>query len=101
MELYQIIRDKIAKKSLFRKLIDYLSAHRHSLNDTMQHTFRVMRQSKAFGSRLTSLIIIDQLTENLEKFTNVQSIQPRPKTAKRTNSRTQGEVPNRDIDVRF
>jgi hypothetical protein len=99
--MYGIIRDKIGKKSLFRKLIEYLSAHRHSLNDTMQHTFRVMRQNKSFVCRLTSLIIVDQLTQHLEQFTNVQPIQPRPKQTKRSASINQREVSNRDIDVRF
>jgi hypothetical protein len=32
------------------------------LNDSMQHTFRLMRQNKTFVSRVTSLIVMDQLT---------------------------------------
>jgi hypothetical protein len=60
--VYEMILDRVSKKGLIRKLIEYLSSHRNYLNDSMQHTFRLMRQNKTFVSRVTSLIVMDQLT---------------------------------------
>jgi hypothetical protein len=62
IQVYEMILDRVSKKGLIRKLIEYLSSHRNYLNDSMQHTFRLMRQNKTFVSRVTSLIVMDQLT---------------------------------------
>jgi hypothetical protein len=97
-----MILDRVSKKGVIRKLIEYLSVHRSYLNDSMQHTFRIMRQNKTFVSRITSLIVMDQLTENLNRFVNAQPMQSRSNKDLRKSSVVQrSTVGERDVDVRF
>lgn len=68
LHIYEQIRDRVNKKGLLRKLSEYLLVHRTFLNESMQHNFRLMRQRKSFLGRVTSLVVIDHLIENLERF---------------------------------
>lgn len=100
--MYEEIKSKLTKKSLFKKLIDHLSSHRNFLNDCMQQNFRIMRSKKTFVGRTTCLIIVDEFVQNLEQFTNLP-ILPRNNSTHhhKHNHPTPEAMVHRDIDFRF
>ena len=42
-------------------MCDYLSTHRFRIYDNLMHNFRVISQSKTIYTKLTGIIVLDQL----------------------------------------
>ena len=73
---YDLICDRLTKKGLMKKLVEHLSSHRNYLNDCAQANWLLMSDSNTFNSKVTGLVVSNNLIHNLEAFEAV-ILQPR------------------------
>lgn len=99
MHIYNQISNRLSKKNLFRKLTDHLSSHRNFINDCMQQNLRLMRQSGSPRSKMTGLVVLDQLVQGIQQFSKTL-IQARAPSIISHRDRPQPIVSGA-LDVRF
>lgn len=64
-DLYEAMRQRLAKKGLLRKLIDNLVSHRNKIYDSLNHNYEIVLQNNKLENKYAGLLIIDQIIEGV------------------------------------
>ena len=61
--MYQVIRERLAKKGHLRKFVDNLSSHRNKILESLNFNYKLTTQTKEIEGHYTGLIIADSIID--------------------------------------